>query len=110
MVDSLRWRGGIPGWPLPADAGLSLTAYTAEPGSLSADRLALLASWAATPLSDTQDATTGGRSNREREPAGRYDLSELSWTEDRLCSMDARRSDRTRPAADNREPALPVIV
>ena len=38
--------------PLPADPGLSLTAYTAEPGTPSAERLALLASWAATPASD----------------------------------------------------------
>jgi transcriptional regulator with XRE-family HTH domain len=35
--------------PLPADVGLSFTAYTAEPGTPSADKLALLASWAATP-------------------------------------------------------------
>jgi transcriptional regulator with XRE-family HTH domain len=33
---------------LPGDAGLSLTAYTAEPASPSADALKLLASWAAT--------------------------------------------------------------
>jgi transcriptional regulator with XRE-family HTH domain len=33
---------------LPADPGLTLTVYTAEPGSESADKLALLASWAAT--------------------------------------------------------------
>ena len=35
--------------PLPADPGLTFTAYTAEPGTASAERLALLASWAATP-------------------------------------------------------------
>ena len=35
--------------PLPADPGLSMACYTAEPGSPSAERLALLASWAATP-------------------------------------------------------------
>jgi transcriptional regulator with XRE-family HTH domain len=34
--------------PLPADTGLTLTAYSAEPGSPSHDGLALLASWAAT--------------------------------------------------------------
>ncbi|MGK5112664.1 MULTISPECIES: helix-turn-helix domain-containing protein [unclassified Geodermatophilus] len=34
---------------LPADPGLTLTVYTAEPGSESAEKLALLASWAATP-------------------------------------------------------------
>jgi len=33
---------------LPADPGLSLSTYTAEPGTPSADALALLASWAAT--------------------------------------------------------------
>ena len=32
---------------LPADPGLSLSTYTAEPGSASADALKLLASWAA---------------------------------------------------------------
>jgi transcriptional regulator with XRE-family HTH domain len=34
--------------PLPADTGLTLTAYSAEPGSTSHDAIALLASWAAT--------------------------------------------------------------
>lgn len=34
--------------PLPADHGLTITAYTAEPGTSSHDGLALLASWAAT--------------------------------------------------------------
>jgi transcriptional regulator with XRE-family HTH domain len=33
---------------LPADLGLTLTVYTAEPGSESAEKLALLASWGAT--------------------------------------------------------------
>lgn len=33
---------------LPADPGLSLSTYTAEPGSSSADALRVLASWAAT--------------------------------------------------------------
>lgn len=32
----------------PGQAALTLTAYTAEPGSPSADALAMLASWAAT--------------------------------------------------------------
>ncbi|MCE3555694.1 helix-turn-helix transcriptional regulator [Pseudonocardia sp. RS11V-5] len=36
------------GMALPADPGLTLTAYTAEPGSPSEDALRLLASWAAT--------------------------------------------------------------
>ena len=35
--------------PLPADPGLTITAYTAEPGTASHDALSLLASWAATP-------------------------------------------------------------
>jgi transcriptional regulator with XRE-family HTH domain len=34
--------------PLPADPGLTLTAYSAEPGTASQDALRLLASWAAT--------------------------------------------------------------
>jgi hypothetical protein len=34
--------------PLPADPGLTLTAYSAEPGSPSRDALNLLASWATT--------------------------------------------------------------
>jgi hypothetical protein len=34
--------------PLPADVGLTMTAYSAEPGSTSQDALRLLASWAAT--------------------------------------------------------------
>ena len=37
---------------LPADPGLTLTAYTAEPGTASHDALTLLASWAATEHSD----------------------------------------------------------
>lgn len=41
---------------LPADPGLQLNVYTAVPGSPSADGLALLASWAATTLTD-QPAT-----------------------------------------------------
>jgi len=42
---------------LPAEPGLVLTFYTAEPGSPSEDALRLLASWAATiPESDRQDA------------------------------------------------------
>jgi hypothetical protein len=46
---------------LPADLGLTLTVYTAEPGSESAEKLALLASWAAT--SDREQP----RSAAERE-------------------------------------------
>ena len=43
---------------LPGDAGLSLTAYTAEPNSPSADALKLLASWAATALTETGGDTS----------------------------------------------------
>jgi transcriptional regulator with XRE-family HTH domain len=39
--------------PLPADPGLTLTAYSAEPGTTSHDALRLLASWAATAEQDT---------------------------------------------------------
>jgi transcriptional regulator with XRE-family HTH domain len=35
--------------PLPGDPGLALTVYTPEPGTGTDERLALLASWAATP-------------------------------------------------------------
>jgi hypothetical protein len=34
--------------PMPADPGLTLTAYSAEPGTPAADALHLLATWAAT--------------------------------------------------------------
>ena len=40
--------------PLPADPGLTITAYTAEPGTASHDALALLASWAATTDQTTE--------------------------------------------------------
>jgi transcriptional regulator with XRE-family HTH domain len=42
--------------PLPADPGLTLTAYSAEPGSPAADALRLLASWAATAPVTAQPA------------------------------------------------------
>lgn len=45
---------------LSADAGLSLTAYTAEPGSTSEDGLKLLASWAATQDRIDEQAHTDG--------------------------------------------------
>ena len=41
--------------PLPADPGLVLTIYTAEPGSPSEDALKLLASWAATNAQQARD-------------------------------------------------------
>jgi transcriptional regulator with XRE-family HTH domain len=45
------------GMPLPADPGLTLTAYSAEPGSPSQDALKLLASWSAT-LNQPEPTTT----------------------------------------------------
>jgi transcriptional regulator with XRE-family HTH domain len=44
---------------LPADPGLTLTVYTAEPGSASAEKLALLASWTATATPASSDAAAG---------------------------------------------------
>jgi hypothetical protein len=38
---------------LPAERGLQLTAYTAEPGSPSEEKLAVLASWSATTGAET---------------------------------------------------------
>ncbi len=43
-----RLELGFEAMPLPADPGLTMTAYSAEPGSESYERLRLLASWAAT--------------------------------------------------------------
>jgi hypothetical protein len=46
---------------LPADAGLSIVTFTAEPGSASEDALTLLASWAATTdQSHTARTSNGG--------------------------------------------------
>jgi transcriptional regulator with XRE-family HTH domain len=44
---------------LAADPGLTLTVYTAEPGSPSAEKLALLASWTATADQPQLDAAAG---------------------------------------------------
>ena len=49
---------GFEAMELSADTGLTLTAYTAEPGSASEDALKLLASWAATHDRANQAATT----------------------------------------------------
>jgi hypothetical protein len=46
---------------LPADPGLTLAAYTAEPGSSTQEKLALLASWAVT---ETTETTTGVPADR----------------------------------------------
>jgi transcriptional regulator with XRE-family HTH domain len=43
----------------PGEPGLTLTAYTAEPGSPSEDKLALLASWSATGQSPEEESSTG---------------------------------------------------
>ena len=48
---------GFEAMPLPADPGLTMTAYHTEPGSPSQDALRLLASWAATTSAETQDQT-----------------------------------------------------
>jgi transcriptional regulator with XRE-family HTH domain len=52
---------------LPADPGLTLTAYSAEPGTPSADALSLLASWAAThdPDEETRQHTVADSAGRE---------------------------------------------
>lgn len=42
--------------PLPADPGLAVTFYCPQPGSPSADAIALLAGWAATNLQDQSTA------------------------------------------------------
>jgi NAD(P)-dependent dehydrogenase (short-subunit alcohol dehydrogenase family) len=42
---------------LPADPGLTLAVYTAEPGSSTEEKLALLASWAVTDIAARQDAS-----------------------------------------------------
>jgi MmyB-like transcription regulator ligand binding domain len=44
------------GMGMEAEPGLSLTIYTAEPGSASAERLQLLASWAASEYGHTSAA------------------------------------------------------
>ena len=55
------------GLDMAAEPGLTLTIYTAEPGSPSEDRLRLLGSWAATHAADTAPAATVSR--RDSRPA-----------------------------------------
>ena len=55
------------GMELPADPGLMLFAYTAEPGTRSEDGLKLLASWAATQ--ELEDSVQSGRETKVR-PGG----------------------------------------
>jgi transcriptional regulator with XRE-family HTH domain len=51
---------------LPADPGLSLSTYTAEPGTASADALKMLASWAAT--ADAPAPTPAGHPSATLDP------------------------------------------
>lgn len=73
---------GFEAMPLPADPGLTFTAYSAEPGTPSHDGLKLLASWAATQAaiasanagSDTETGTgtsteTSGQANANPDTA-----------------------------------------
>jgi hypothetical protein len=64
---------------LPAQPGLVLTFYTAEPGSPSEDALRLLASWAATiPESDRQDTgqqSSGAAGHDRSAPTQRRDAT-----------------------------------
>ena len=46
---------------MPADPGLTLTAYSAEPGTRSENALKLLASWAATQPAPTATADEADR-------------------------------------------------
>jgi transcriptional regulator with XRE-family HTH domain len=52
--------------PFPADPGLTITAYTAEPGTASHDALALLASWAATPEQAAEPDAVATERDRSR--------------------------------------------
>jgi len=47
---------GFEAMPLPADPGLTLTAYSAEPGTPAQDALRLLASWSATAEASVSEA------------------------------------------------------
>ena len=49
---------GFDALELPGEPGLTLTAYSPEPGTPSADNLALLASWAATNVEATPAQTS----------------------------------------------------
>jgi hypothetical protein len=55
------------GMELPADPGLTLFAYTAEPGTRSEDGLKLLASWAVTQ--ELEDSVQASRATKVR-PGG----------------------------------------
>jgi transcriptional regulator with XRE-family HTH domain len=49
---------------LPADPGLTLAVYTAEPGSSTQEKLALLASWAVTEAESEAETSTGVPADR----------------------------------------------
>lgn len=53
---------------LSADSGLTLTAYSAEPGSPSADGLKLLATWAATSDHDHTEPANKNTPSRDKQP------------------------------------------
>ena len=57
---------GFNAMELPADPGLTLTVYTAEPGSPSAEKLTLLASWAASPIEAAASVATHPDSSADR--------------------------------------------
>jgi len=52
---------------VPADPGLAIIAYTAEPGSKSADAFSLLASWAATEERQNTDSDLASAASAERD-------------------------------------------
>lgn len=54
---------------LPADPGLQMSTYTAEPGSASADKLRMLASWAATDAGASAPASAPATPSAERSEA-----------------------------------------
>jgi transcriptional regulator with XRE-family HTH domain len=72
---------------LPGDEGQTLFTFTAEPGSASANALAFLASWAATPPEATTEATTAG------DPAG-------GSTAPALHAQPGRTQGKTEPTHD----------
>jgi hypothetical protein len=53
---------------ITAEPGLVLLVYTAEPGSPSAERLRLLASWAATAEAESPDEASAGPLTSTRDP------------------------------------------
>jgi hypothetical protein len=55
---------------IPTDPGLTMTCYTAEPGTASEENLKLLASWGATldQAATARDQVSDGHSRRSRSP------------------------------------------